>query len=389
LTPVRPDTNTGHADPARLAALLLCVMLGTALFLTAAWFKFHSQIAIGILALGGAELRIIGLFTHAYDQTLINLRQAVPEQVSAQTLWALCTLTGTFFRWPAVGIIVGLAVLCLTRAPRERYRERFGFEGLQRALARIHPIGLAWVGASLPLSAPAPPGAHLRPLDPALRVKEWKPRYLGDTTGRARIDAAERALTQQLGQPWNGPEAAAPIDQCLFMVFALQAERQKSEALELLGQLSAALAGRMKRGAPAGALALPPRFVRYLSKRLASRRWDEAHTLAARHAFTRPALLTLLQHARVRSGVLNAGLFSTVQLVDRELWLVLAAASYPRPNMPLSMMSAACCIEASAAIEHWQAESGAGARLPDAHIHRTLMALAIPNDEPGPDERRA
>ncbi|MBB2156612.1 hypothetical protein HLH33_09875 [Gluconacetobacter diazotrophicus] len=373
----RPDANTGHNDPARIAALILSVMVLVALIATALWFEFHRQIAVGVLAMGGAELRIISWFTHDYDQTLANLQDADPERVSAATLWTLCTLTGGFFRWPAMGLIAGLAVLCLLRAPRERYREQFGLPGLQKALARIHPIGKAWIGVELPLIRPADPDTALRPMDPALRLSEWQARHLGETKGPARTNAAERALVRQLGGPWRGPENAKPIEICLFMVFALQADRMKTEALELLAVLSSALSGHLNKGAPTEAIPLPPRFVRFLRRKLAGQRWDTARQMTAGHAFSRPALLTLLQHARVRSGVMNPGLFSTVQLVDRELWLVLAAASYPRDRMPLSMMSTAACIEAHAALEHWQAESGAGTPLEEPSIRRSLIAATI------------
>lgn len=374
MTPGTSSSNTW--DAGRVASLIGGVTVAVILMTLLAWFRFHTQIAQAILLIQDMELDVIGLFTHGYDQIHDSLHHAVPERVSWATLWQLCTLTGMALRIPAVVLIIALAALCLTCAPRSRYRERFGLDGMQAVLARIHPVGAAWAGGKLRLTEPAPPTKGLRPLDPALRPMEWLERYSpGDVNTEQWAETTRDALARQLGQPWTAPHALPPAELCLFMVFTFFGQRRKEEAQHLLEALSRAVAGNLKKGAPAAPVRLPKRFIRRLNQTYAANTWTEAIAMANAHAYSRPALLTLLQHARTRSGVVNPGLFCAVQLLDRDLWLALSAPSYPQHGSPLYVLSTTVCIEAQALVEHWQAEGKEGLPLREPQISRTLTTL--------------
>lgn len=375
-------TGTGRdIDPQHLILTIFGALILTALIAYGLWRSFHTQITIGVLALQTIALRILCVFSHNYDQILANVGRAQPQKVSAQTLWHLCTITGTAFLLPTLICLLCLIVLCAARAPKTLFRERYGLEGMARDLARIHPIGKAWVGGNPKLSEPAPVGHALRPMDPALRPEEWLARYApgtGETTERAAQVFA--ALEAQLGTRWTDPLSLSAVELALFMAFAEYGARRKAEGLKLLEGLSEALAGNWKKGAIDRPLALGPAYIRRLKSAYSAGHWDDALAIAGRHAFVRPALMSLLQNARRKSGVANPSLFAVVQLVDRDLWLILSALAYPMPGRPVHAIVTTTCTEASAAMEHWRAECIAGSPLTAPQVSRTLTTLFLTED---------
>ncbi|MEN3177223.1 hypothetical protein ABDK75_14675 [Gluconobacter sp. OJA] len=376
--PVNPAPNTRSHDPERIASLLIGVCVGIALFSFLLWLKFHTQIVEAVLFVQGYELRLIGLFTHRYDAVLVNLGDAVPERVSASTLWELCTLTGSVLRWPALVLLVILAALCLTRAPLERHRKRFGLEGMQKALAEIHPLGAAWLGKGLKLVRPSPPEAPLAPLDPALNLKEWRARYVRGNSAAQLRETTFQALEAQLGRPWRGALEASVAEKCLFVAFSFFIQRRKDEAQSVLENLSVQLKGTLKDGAPSNFAKVSKSFVATLDNQLKKESFRSTQKIAEQHAFTRPALLSLLQEARLKAGVVNPGLFAAIQFLDRDLWLVLSAASYPRDGLPPYVMAIASCPEAAAALAHWKAECLAGRPLTTPQISSLLKTFGRP-----------
>ena len=376
--PINPAPNTRSHDPERIASLLIGACVGIALCLFLLWLKFHTQIVEAVLFVQGYELRLIGLCTPRYDAVLANLGEAIPERVSASTLWELCTLTGSVLRWPALALIIILAALCLTRAPLERHRRRFGLEGMQKALAEIHPLGAAWLGKGLKLIRPAPPEAPLAPLDPALNLEEWRARYVRGTSFAERRETTFQALQAQLGSPWRGPLEATVAEKCLFLCFSLYIQRRKVEAQSVLERLSVQLQGSLKNGAPSSFANLSKSFVSTIDKQLKKEGFRSTLKIIEQHAFTRPALLSLLQEARLKAGVVNPGLFAAIQFLDRDLWLVLSAASYPRDGLPPYVMAIAACPEAAAALAHWKAECLAGRPLTTPQISSLIETFCRP-----------
>jgi len=367
----------GRNDAERTIGVLLGGLVLFAILVCGLWYRFHTEISHVLLAEQHLTLRAFSLITHRYDGLRLDLEEALPERVTAAKLWQLFTITGSALRWPLAALIAAMAVLCIRRAPREQYRERLGLDGMQRTLARIHPVGSAFLGNDAVLVAPSPTAQALKPLDPALRIEEWKARYCQGDTQQARSDAAERALGDQLGTVWTSPEEASPIVQTLFVAFALQAERRKKDSAALLGRLSKSFSGCFDKGVPNKPLTVPADISRLVRRYLKRNDWTKARDLTDKHAYSVPALLSLLQFARVQTGIFNPGLFACIQLVDRNLWLALSAVSYPRDGLPRHIVSIASCIEASGALEHWRAECEAGDKLHRKKIERSLEVLEI------------
>lgn len=372
------DTGPGH----------ILFLIGSTLFLLCVagfllWHFAHTQIVMIVLFEQRLTLLFASLFTDSYAPLLDRMAQADPQKVSAATLWQLLGLTGFLTLIPVLPLFGVLGFLCATRAPRALYRAQFGYDGMKQALAKIHPVGQAWIGYSAKLREPPPPSVPLRPMDPFLRPDEWLARYAGETPGtEAYAQAAQSALAAQLGNRWTGPLALSPVEQCLFMVFTLVCARRGDEAGKLLDALSLSLSGRWNKGEIAAPLTIGPRTVEEFRKSLSAGDWQIGIQIAHQHAWSRTALMTLLQTARRKAGVLNASLFSVIQLVDRDLWLILSALPYPMPGRPTHAVITTACTEAAGALEHWRAECRQQQPLPDPHIAATLDTLLSTDRKP-------
>ena len=176
-----------------------------------------------------------------------------------------------------------------------------------------------------------------------------------------RVRAIE-ALTRQLGPRWQGPEAAAPDVRVLFVAFALHWVERRDEAIGLLGEVSASLsaAGEEERTGPDAYLVLPETLVRRVDALLQDRGWfSDAEQAAARHAYTTPALMTVLNTARLRAGVLAPAQFAWLKLVDRPLWYALHSLGFESEGIGRYLHPNAR-VEAAGARDHWASERAAG-----------------------------
>ncbi|MDE7548214.1 hypothetical protein PY793_09505 [Acetobacter fabarum] len=369
--------STGRdTDPDHVLLAIIGVILVIACLCLLLWYEFHAQIATVLLTFAGMELHVVSLFTHQYDHILNSLTHAKPDKVSAQTLWDLNTITGRIILLPALALFAVLGFLCAVKAPRAIYRHRFGLNDMTRMLAAIHPIGQAWVGGNPKLSPPQPAGKPLLPMDPPLTPDEWLLRYApGSVDEPQTIRLAYDALSQQLGRVWEGPARLSGVELCLFMTFSLYHARQKDQAQTLLEKLSAALSGQWKKGEIRHFIQLDKKFSQQMQSLYEAGNWTVGIEIAARHAYVRPALMSLLQEARRKAGVVNPSLFSIVQLVDRDLWLILCALPYPMPGRPLHAIVTTSCTEAEGVMEHWRAECLSGTPCPAPQLERTLTTL--------------
>ena len=360
------DDNTGF----NLLVLLVGAVLGSYLL----WTNYHAEISAAVMALHHQEIAFVRQFTHRYDLADRQMAAADPAGVTLHDLYGITHAVGLFFRIPATALMVLLAIVCALRAAPARYRRGFDLDGLVREQAASFRTTAAFAGRHLRLVPPAP---LPRPADYALTPEEWIARFAPGRNGGLDEAAARRALALQLGPPWHGPLQAAPPVRCLFAVFALHLAERRAEALELLGDLSAAIATRDTESpeGPAAALVLPPAVFAIADERLRDARLlSEACDIAARHAYTHTALMGLLNAARHRAGVLAPGQFAWLKLVDRGLWYALHSLGfetegfgrYLHPNPR---------IEAVGARDHWAVERLVGEPVTRPSLDRAIEAL--------------
>jgi intracellular multiplication protein IcmP len=107
---------------------------------------------------------------------------------------------------------------------------------------------------------------------------------------------------------------------------------------------------------------------------------ERVDQITSAHAYTAPALMSLLTAARRRAGVLAPAQFGALKLIDRHLWYGLHSlgvegdgpgqSSHPNPR-----------VEAAGARDHWAAERAAGRPLVIPSVERAVSAVRAAIDE--------
>lgn len=368
--PPRGRSWASGDDALFVAAVVIAVALGVIGYMS--WSRNHAEISRGFALLAHWHIQLIQYVTDDYDGLDRQLLGADYGRVTLGGIHAAATSIGLWFRIPVAVLLGVLAVACFVRSPSTRYRRRFDLDGLIAEQAKSFRTTAAFAARRLRLRE-LRPGGDPRPADPALQAPEWLDRY-AVRYGEIGKPALQDGLVRQLGSRWCGAERAAPHVRVLFAAFALHCEQRHQDALALLGELSEGLRPSGREGAtgPETPLGVAGPVVARADAVIAS--GPAAAAQAARHAFTAPALMTVLVEARRRGGVLPPAAFNAVKLVDRQLWYALHSLGFPseahgRTQHPNS------AVEAIGARDHWAVECSAGRAVGTPSVERAVAAL--------------
>jgi intracellular multiplication protein IcmP len=353
---------------------LIVILVGCCLGAWLLWTNYHAEISAAVMALHHREIAVIQHFTGRYNQADAQMAKADPAGVTLRDLTGVAHDVGMFFRIPAAGFLLVLALICTVRAAPSRYRRVFDLDGLIGEQAISFRTTAAFAGRRLRL---VPPAAAPLPADYAVTAGEWIARHATDGDGRFNEPAARCALALQLGPPWRGLDHAQPHVRCLFAVFALQLAERRDEALGLLGELSAALAspGKDTPEGPGRSLALPDWVIAQAGVVLRQHELvAPALAITGRHAFTHTALMSLLNEARRSAGVLAPGQFVWLKLVDRGLWYALHSLGFETEGLG-RYLHPNPRVEAIGARDHWAVERLAGVPVSRPSLDRAIEAL--------------
>lgn len=383
---MRPYPNPRASWPSSddtAAFNLIVIIIGLCVGAYLLWDTYHTQISAAVMAVMHHEIVFIDRFTDRYALADRQMAQSDPSGVTLRDLYGILHAVGMFFRIPATALLAILALICVVHATPSRFKRRFDLDQLIREQARMFPVIAPFVARHL--GVVAPPNGVPRPADYALTPQEWIKCCAQDAQGQFNRARAEAALVTQLGPGWMGPAAAPPVARLLFVVFALHLTERRDDAMALL-VIAAKDLPQPEEDAPAGPerpLELPAAVVEQADAALADpAEFVEARTIAGRHAYTAPALMALLNAARLRAGVLAPAQFAWLKLVDRALWYSLHSLGYetegygrylhpnPRP-------------EAGGARDHWAAERAAGEPVIRPSVERALEAIQRAADEAG------
>ena len=365
---------------------IIAVLLGA--FAWFAWFLFHRQIAAGVMQLQHWQMGWIAHVTDRYAALDAQVLATDPAGVKLGQLWRLLHNVGSFFRWPAAALVAILALACALYNAPGQFTRNLDLQALMREQARTFRASSAYVERGLALVAPADGEPH--PADPALRPEEWVSRF-AMRDGQYDEQRAAEELTRQFGAEWRGVAGAAPHVRCMFAAFALHAGRKRDEAMALLGDLATSLPDGYGDG-PAGPAA-PLAFSEAVVVRADAVLTDATLVVpcleaAGRHAYTAPALMSVLTLARAQAGVLAPAGFNFLKLVDRRLWYALHSLGFPGGQNPAEQPNPR--IEALGARDHWAAERDAGQPLSIPSLPRALdvvrkraaQAVSVTNPNP-------
>jgi intracellular multiplication protein IcmP len=132
---------------------------------------------------------------------------------------------------------------------------------------------------------------------------------------------------------------------------------------------------------PAELYSIPKGVVASADAALASTAFRErADKIGAGHAYTAPALMSLLTTARRRSGVLAPARFACLKLVDRSLWYALHSLGFEGDG-PGQTTHPNPRVEAAGARDHWAAERLARRPLVIPSVDRALTAVRAGLDQ--------
>jgi intracellular multiplication protein IcmP len=340
-----------------LAAILLGAGVGAYLL----WTNYHTEISTAVMALRHQEILVLRHFTSRFDLADAQMRASDPSEVSFQDLYGISRAIGEAWRIPGAAAVALLAVLCLLSNPVSRFRRQFDLAALIREQMGTFPTVAAFAKRQLRLVEPAP-GAP-RPADYGLTAPEWIARYATAKDGSLDEQAARAALLAQLGPRWRGLTFASPQVRVMFAACALHLAERRDEALELLGACSKALTdvGCDDPAGPQAPLHLPEPLVRSVDTVLADKvgLLVSALDIADRHAWTHPALMSLLNAARRKAGVLPPAQFAWLKLVDRLLWYALHSLGFESEGIG-RYLHPYPRVEAAGARDHWALERVVG-----------------------------
>lgn len=362
-----------------VSVIIIVVALGVLAYM--GWTRNHAEISRAFALLAHWHIDVIRYVSDEYDALDQQLLSANYSRVTLKGIYAVATSIGQWYRLPVVVLLSVLAVICFIRSPGGRHRRRFDLDGLISEQAKTFRIIAAYAARRLRLRDLR--SGDPRPADPALRGPEWLERYA--LQNGELCEAALRAeLVRQLGPAWKGPEQAPPHVRVLFAAFALHGQQQRQEALALLGDLSEALrpTAREDVTGPEAPLTVRGRLVGQADALIAGEAGVAAATHAARHAYTMPALMTVLFEARRRGGVLPPAAFNSIKLVDRRFWYALHALGFPseahgRTQHPNPN------VEAIGARDHWAVECSVGRPVASPSIERAVAALVALHERIG------
>jgi intracellular multiplication protein IcmP len=354
---------------------LILIVVGLCILGWASWHVWHAQISKIALLAAHYEMEAIGAMTDRFRPADIAVQRAHPDRVQFGQLVRLYRNIGQEFVYSAMALVLALAGLCFLGAGNARFTRTFDLEKLMTEQAIHSRSTAAFVGRGLKLSKLR--AGEPRPADAALHVDEWVARYA--TSDKSGFDeaAARREFMRQLGGRWTGPAAASEPVRCMLAVFALQGVQRRDEAAVLLGLLSEGLPRGKAAGGegPEGPLAFDPKTVAVADRVLTTVEvagW--AVDVMEKHHFTTPGLMSVLNQARLRSGVLAPAQFAFLKLVDRRLWYALhalgfesdALIAHPHPSMR---------VEAIGAGAHWAAERAVGVPIPTPEFDSAIAAI--------------
>jgi intracellular multiplication protein IcmP len=353
---------------------LIVIVVGLAVLSYVLWMYHHALISAWVMTALDWQMDFIHHFTDRFDLANRQMDATDPASVTLRDLYGIIHAVGRFFRIPAAITIVALAIICTVRAAPNRFRRQFDLESLFAEQVKTFPTTAAFAGRRLRLVPPAA-GTPL-PADYALTPAEWISRF-ALKGGAFDADVARVALIQQLGPAWSGVEQASPTVRCMFVVFGLHLQERREDALNLLGGLSLSLAAEdPDEHGPATPLTIPAPMVSACEALLLDgQSFAPSRAIAAQHAYTMPAMMQLLNAARLRAGVLAPAQFAWLKLLDRPLWYALHSLGY-EADVVGNYLHPNPRVEAAAARDHWAVERAVGRPVHQPAIDRSLEALS-------------
>lgn len=302
------------------------------------------------------------------------LPNVAPEQITLEYAKVMSQLALNSVRYIFAFLLGLMALWSIFKGPGTYFRRHFGLDTLMGEQAKMFPFitpFLSFNPNKSPSRAPGDPVPAKLPLfAEALAPEEWVAyhniRFEG---GKLDYAASYRALAQQLGPRWRGPQKLPIHARGLYAACALKSVRKRKESEDLLKEMS--LCWTAKSGFKPTS-SLRSKINKTLRNPAICR---DLNNITKRHAYQTTAMLRALQRAREEGGVMASAAFVWLRGHDRTLW-------YPLNNLGRKSYHA----EAAGALAHYTNELIAGQRIPSPRFEDVIKVFE--KTLTGPDARR-
>lgn len=352
-----------------LLVVLLCVFLlfwyfqGANVKSAARWVRYGEMWVISWFV-DDENYNVPWMRTHLNFEQWYNQIPYIPKgALSPQVMDQISTLAMYPLRFVISGFLMLMAFWALFNGPKTMYRTRLDINGLIKRQSKIFPYISPFITFNPANQPPRPPGApvpaELPAFAEALGPEEWLAyNDVPVPDGKVDGDAAARAFSKQLGQPWRGAMHMAPYRQILLAAFCLKSLRKRADADAMLGKL--AQCWSFEKG-----MVIPSSLTKEARKILRDR--DMAGKILSKcnqHAYENTAMIRAIATAREEGGVMAPAQFVWLRAFDRALW-------YPLNNIGRQ----AYHMEALGAMCHYKAEKQTARPIPRPKMEDAVLSI--------------
>jgi len=297
--------------------------------------------------------------------TVLGNLQTAPDFLSPENAYDISVTIGTYIRYPIALLCVGLGIKYWLTNIQVKFKNKYDMRRLsdnQKVLwPQINPV------LKLDLvNADVDKGPWAMAMTPIQYCKKYKlvkmlivPPSESSISREMKFKItliparAERALSNQLGRPWQGIKKMPAHRRAIFAIFIARGCRDAKSATSLMAQLSvSAAAGKLDC---TGADELWQKHINYKA----------VQEICNRHAYELTVIASLLLFAR-EDGVVASADYLWVKPLDRRLWYVLNTVGRQTPF-----------VEVAGIFAHWITENALKRPLSVPQVKEALKALDI------------
>jgi len=302
------------------------------------------------------------------------LPNADPDSITLDYIKVMSQLALSQVKYIFVVLLGIMSIWSIFKGPGTYFRRKFSLDTLMGEQAKMFPFIVPFIDFNpnkSPSRAPGDPVPAKLPLfAEALAPEEWVAYHnIKFEGGKLDYAASYRALAQQLGPRWQGPQKLPMHARGIYAACALKSVRKRKESEDILKEMAKCWSA--KSGfKPTGALRSK------INKTIRSPAICRAlNQDTKKHAYQTTAMLRALQRAREEGGVMASAAFVWLRGYDRTLW-------YPLNNLGRKSYHA----EAAGAMAHYTNELIAGQRIPSPRFEDVIKVFE--KTLTGPDARK-
>lgn len=327
------------------------IVVGLGLIAFMMWMAYHTRVANLILGIRGMEAWVISLFTYQLEETRAWMKYVPRSTVTMGQLVDVSNQIGSYIRWIATPLMLGLGVWLFRKSPTERFKRIYSDKTLPPVVAKLYP----WMQISVSndfSSMDTNKGNWAVARTERQFARQHK---LRNERGEIDKDRAAAVFIKQLGPVWLGYNGLKPHAKAIFAMLAARINKDFGAGDKMLMQLAtSAAAGKLDM------TGVDEMAKKYMESKPIKR-------LIAAHAYERTILMSMLLVARggeTGKDYLPPNWFLWLKGMDRPLWYALADVGRKTPH-----------VESAGVFCHWLTERTRKKRLEMPWVRNAVDGL--------------